>query len=96
MQIIQFIRDKFPISIVYTNNQDCWKSHTKGNINNRKDDSKSPDLSKPLIAITKTHPCNLQRFFSIIKIENFLGKKINIFNIFAQNIDCGYTLEPSR
>ena len=28
------------------------------------------------------------------KIENFTGK-IVIFNIFAQNIDYGYTLEPS-
>ena len=24
----------------------------------------------------------------------FSGKKIDIFLIFAQNIDCGYTLEP--
>ena len=23
-------------------------------------------------------------------------KKVDIFLIFAQNIDCGYTLEPSR
>ena len=35
-----------------------------------------------------------QRFFSSVKMENFIGKKIDIFNIFAQNIDCGYTLEP--
>ena len=46
--------------------------------------------------ITKTCPCNIQRFFSAVKIENFIGKKINIFLIFAQNIDCGYTLEPPR
>ena len=24
----------------------------------------------------------------------FNGKNFDIFNIFAQNIDCGYTLEP--
>ena len=30
------------------------------------------------------------------KNENFRWKKINIFLIFAQNIDCGYTLEPPR
>ena len=28
------------------------------------------------------------------KNENFYWKKIDIFLIFAQNIDCGYTLEP--
>ena len=26
----------------------------------------------------------------------FCGKKNDIFLIFAQNIDCGYTLEPPR
>ena len=32
-----------------------------------------------------------------VKIENFIGKKkMNYFNSFAQNTDCGYTLEPSR
>ena len=30
------------------------------------------------------------------KNENFHRKKIDIFLIFAQNIDCGYTLEPPR
>ena len=36
----------------------------------------------------KTWPCNIQRCY----IENFIRKK-NDFFIFAQNIDCGYTLE---
>ena len=30
------------------------------------------------------------------KIENFQKKNFDIFNIVAQNIDCGYTLEPHR
>ena len=34
--------------------------------------------------------------FSIVKIENFHLKNVDIFLIFAQNIDCGYTLETSR
>ena len=34
--------------------------------------------------------------FSAVKIENFIGKKKDIFKVFAQNIDCGYTLEPPR
>ena len=34
--------------------------------------------------------------FSVVKNENFIRKKIGIFLTFAQNIDCGYTLEPAR
>ena len=30
------------------------------------------------------------------KIDNFQRKFFDIFLIFAQNIDCGYTLEPPR
>ena len=33
-------------------------------------------------------------FFSGVKIENYIQKMFDIFNIFAQNIDCGYSLEP--
>ena len=36
----------------------------------------------------------INRDFLALKIENFQQKKLNIFLIFAQNIDCGYTLEP--
>ena len=49
-----------------------------------------------LCPITKTCPCNIQRFFSGVKIENFHKKNLNIFNILAQNIHCEYTLEPPR
>ena len=48
--------------------------------------------------ITKTCPCNIQRFFfffSEAKIEISLENLI-FFNIFAQNIHCGYTLELAR
>ena len=31
-----------------------------------------------------------------LKIENFQLKIFDIFLIFAQNIDCGYTLDPPR
>ena len=34
--------------------------------------------------------------FKIVKNENFQWKKIDIFLSFAQNTDCGYTLEPHR
>ena len=43
--------------------------------------------------IAKTCPCNKQRS---LKNENFQQKNVDIFLIFAQNIDCGYTLEPPR
>ena len=46
-------------------------------------------------SIIKTCPCNIQ-IFSPIKIEHFHGNIFDIFLIFAQNIDCGYTLEPPR
>ena len=43
----------------------------------------------------KTRPCNIRGDFVLfVKVENFI--KNDIFNIFAQNIDCGYTLEPPR
>ena len=32
-------------------------------------------------------------FLSAFKIENFIGKKKDFLNIFAQNIDCGYPLQ---
>ena len=35
-------------------------------------------------------------FFFGCKNENFHWKNFDIFLIFAQNIDCGYTLEPPR
>ena len=38
----------------------------------------------------------IYRDFKVVKKENFHQKKIDIFLIFAQNIDCGYTLEPPR
>ena len=34
--------------------------------------------------------------FSLVKIENFHDIIFDIFLIFVQNIDCGYTLEPPR
>ena len=38
----------------------------------------------------------INRDFTSLKIENFQLKNFDIFLIFAQNIDCGYTLEPPR
>ena len=34
--------------------------------------------------------------FKVVKNGNFHHKNFDIFLIFAQNIDCGYTLEPPR
>ena len=35
-------------------------------------------------------------FSIVVKLENFHFKNVEFFLIFAQNIDCGYTLEPPR
>ena len=39
-------------------------------------------------------PMQYTQIFSLVKIENFQWKIFDIFLIFAQNIDCGYMLEP--
>ena len=44
----------------------------------------------------ETLPIQFIENFSAFKIENFVGKQFDIFKVFAQNIDCGYTLEPPR
>ena len=50
--------------------------------------------------VTFSHYENLTmqytEIFLALKIEKIQLKKIDIFLIFAQNIDCGYTLEPPR
>ena len=48
-------------------------------------------LGLSILAITKTCLCNIQRFFSSVKLKNFIRKKMIILILFAQNIDCGYT-----
>ena len=35
-------------------------------------------------------------FFTAVKNDNFQSKSFDYFHIFAQNIDCGYTLEPPQ
>ena len=48
----------------------------------------------------KFHYANISVQYTAIfhgyKIVNFQMKNYNIFLIFAQNIDCGYTLEPPQ
>ena len=41
-------------------------------------------------------PMQYADIFKLLKIEHFIRKKLMFFLIFAQNIDCGYTLEPPR
>ena len=38
----------------------------------------------------------MMQFLTAVKKENFQMKNYNIFFIFAQNIDCEYTLEPPQ
>ena len=51
-------------------------------------------LLRPLI--TKVCLFKYIEKFTTIKIENFQIKIPDIFHISAQNIDCGYSLEPPR
>ena len=44
----------------------------------------------------RKHAHVIYRIFFGFKNENFHRKKFDIFLIFAQNIDCGYSLEPPR
>ena len=39
-------------------------------------------------------PMQYTEIFSAVKTENFTRKKLDISYIFAQNLHCGYTLEP--
>ena len=41
-------------------------------------------------------PMQYTVIFKVVKKENFQWKFFDIFLIFAQNIDCGYSLEPPR
>ena len=41
-------------------------------------------------------PMQYTEIFKVVKNEIFHQKNLDIFLIFAQNIDCGYTLEPPR
>ena len=49
-----------------------------------------------ILYITKTRLFKYIENFTTIKIENFQIKNPDIFHISAQNIDCGYSLEPPR
>ena len=46
--------------------------------------------------ITQTCLFNILRYFTTVKMKIFQVKNCDIFLIFAQNIDCGYTLEPPQ
>ena len=41
-------------------------------------------------------PMQYTEIIKVVKNENFQQKNFDIFLIFAQNIDCGYTLEPKK
>ena len=54
----------------------------------------------PSVEAFKNHyenmPIQIYRKFHLVKTENFQTKNFDIFHISAQNIDCGYSLEPPR
>ena len=46
--------------------------------------------------IMKTRLCNILQFFTAVKNNNFQMKNCDIFSYYAQNFDCGHTLEPPQ
>ena len=50
----------------------------------------------PVITLPKNKPIQIYRKFHPQKTEIFQIKNYDIFHISAQNIDCGYSLEPPR
>ena len=52
--------------------------------------------SQHVLDITKTRLFKYINYFATPKKENFQIKNSDIFHISAQNIDCGYSLEPPR
>ena len=55
-----------------------------------------PRSTKLYRDVTKTRPCNISAIFHGSKNDNFQMKNCDIFLIFAQNINRGYTLEPPQ
>ena len=53
-----------------------------GSIINEQYDTRSHLAYTKNVFITKTCPCNIQRFFSAVKIENFIRKML-IFFLFS-------------
>ena len=49
-----------------------------------------------VIAFIRNLAHAIYRDFLDVKNENYKQKNIDVFIIFAQNMDCGYTLEPPR
>ena len=53
-------------------------------------------MLRPRLAHYESMPMRYTEIFKAVKNENFQWKFLDIFLIFAQNKDCGYTLEPPR
>ena len=54
------------------------------------------DVIMTMVCSLRKRAHAIYRNFLALKIENFQLKNFDIFLIFAQIIDCGYTLEPPR
>ena len=52
--------------------------------------------AREVITHYENSPIQIYRKFHLQKTENFPMKNSDIFHISAQNIDCGYLLEPPR
>ena len=55
-----------------------------------------PENAAAIMPLRKHAYSHILKNFTTIKIENFQIKNPDIYHISAQNIDCGYSLEPPR
>ena len=51
-------------------------------------------MNETVLTVLKTRPFNKPRLFSAVKIEISIGRNLMFLILFAQNICCGYMLEP--
>ena len=70
--------------------------YSKQNVNMVKRLIRYSVLWSPAETITKTRLFKYIENFTTKQLANFQIKNSNIFHISAQNIDCGYSLEPPR
>ena len=102
VQFLYFINPNFPASSLLLcllslvcvgpgRKPHCWFSHNAAYISLR---------SSSILVVVIIHYENMPMQYTdnilVVKNENFHWKNFDIFLIFAQNIDCGYTLEPPR
>ena len=93
--------DFFPCIVLACNSVCCSSNVTYQVPNEQNPTSETDDkFSERCLSASKCHYENMPMQYTenilVVKNKIFTGKILIFFFIFAQNIDCGYTLEPPR